>query len=752
MGGLFVLAASAAGSLPLGVTESGNWFLRNAWLIPLLPALSFVGILFFGKRLPRGGSELGIAALGIALLLSVCTGLAWMSHRDDYHGHETHLSVVAVDHDGRAADPGGHQVHGEPSVAVTNTVTWFQAGGVEFTAGTLVDGPAVMMLFMVTLVSLLIHVYSTDYVAGDRRYTHFFAFLSLFSASMLLLVVSENTLQLLVAWELVGVCSFVLIGHWWEERDNSDAALKAFLTNRVGDMGLIVGVTVLFFAVGAARPDVFGSFSIVETNALASSGMLPHTTLLIAACCLMAAVMSKSGQFFLHTWLPDAMAGPTPVSALIHAATMVVAGVFMIARLYGVFFEGLSIAGTSINLMALVGGFTTLVGACLAFVQRDIKKVLAYSTISQLGYMVMALGVGAWTAAMFHLFTHAFFKACLFLGSGSVSHAVHSFDMKSDMGGLRREMPHTYRTFMIGSIALAGLPPLAGFWSKDEILAGTGGWGLLGGTGGNGAYTLMLVMGMVTAALTAAYMTRCVYLTFFGEYRGHGQPHESGPRITVPLWILAGLALVAGFANLPKGFQLVPESLQERFGHYVEPVAGYFPQVTHATPSWSLAMVSTLVVLAGIGVAAHYYFVRVARASKAAGRSLTELPNGPTTRLAVARLGHTLLANKYYLDHLYTGIVAGGTKGPVARFAYRTNQEVLDRAVDGVGRTAVAAGRVVYHQIDQKVVDGFINGTGQVSTDSGEKLRRIQSGKVQNYAAILFAAATVLAGLLIVFV
>ena len=752
MGGLFVLAASAAGSLPLGVTESGNWFLRNAWLIPLLPALSFVGILFFGKRLPRGGSELGIAALGIALLLSVCTGLAWMSHRDDYHGHETHLSVVAVDHDGHAADPGVHQVHGEPSVAVTNTVTWFQAGGVEFTAGTLVDGPAVMMLFMVTLVSLLIHVYSTDYVAGDRRYTHFFAFLSLFSASMLLLVVSENTLQLLVAWELVGVCSFVLIGHWWEERDNSDAALKAFLTNRVGDMGLIVGVTILFFAVGAARPDVFGSFSIVETNALASSGMLPHTTLLIAACCLMAAVMSKSGQFFLHTWLPDAMAGPTPVSALIHAATMVVAGVFMIARLYGVFFEGLSIAGTSINLMALVGGFTTLVGACLAFVQRDIKKVLAYSTISQLGYMVMALGVGAWTAAMFHLFTHAFFKACLFLGSGSVSHAVHSFDMKSDMGGLRREMPHTYRTFMIGSIALAGLPPLAGFWSKDEILAGTGGWGLLGGTGGNGAYTLMLVMGMVTAALTAAYMTRCVYLTFFGEYRGHGQPHESGPRITVPLWILAGLALVAGFANLPKGFQLVPESLQERFGHYVEPVAGYFPQVIHATPSWSLAMVSTLVVLAGAGLSGHYYFVRVARASKAAGRSLTELPNGPTTRLPVARLGPTMLANKYYLDHLYTGIVAGGTKGPVARFAYRTNQEVLDRAVDGVGRTALAAGRVVYHQIDQKVVDGFINGTGQVSTDSGEKLRRIQSGKVQNYAAILFAAATVLAGLLIVFV
>jgi len=752
MGGLFVLAASAAGSLPLGVTESGNWFLRNAWLIPLLPALSFVGILFFGKRLPRGGSELGIAALGIALLLSVCTGLAWMSHRDDYHGQETHLSVVAVDHDGRAADPGAHQVHGEPSVAVTNTVTWFQAGGVEFTAGTLVDGPAVMMLFMVTLVSLLIHVYSTDYVAGDRRYTHFFAFLSLFSASMLLLVVSENTLQLLVAWELVGVCSFVLIGHWWEERDNSDAALKAFLTNRVGDMGLLVGVSVLFFAVGSALPDRFGSFSIAETNALAASGTLSHTALLVASCGLMAAVMSKSGQFFLHTWLPDAMAGPTPVSALIHAATMVVAGVFMIARMYGVFFEGFQIGGSSINLMAFIGGLTTIVGACLAFVQRDIKKVLAYSTISQLGYMVMALGVGAWTAAVFHLFTHAFFKACLFLGSGSVAHAVHGFDMKSDMGGLRRHMPHTYRTFMIGTIALAGLPPLAGFWSKDEILVGTGGWGLLGGTGGNGAYTLMLGMGMLTAALTAAYMTRCVYLTFFGEFRGHGEPHESGRLITVPLWILAGLAIVAGFLNLPTGFQLAPGSLQERFGHYVEPVAGYFPAISHATPSWSLAIVSTLVVVGGIAAAGYYYFVKVEAASEAAGTSLTELSDGPTTKYQLARAGLTLLDNRYYLDHLYNGVVADGTKGPVARLAYRIDQQVIDRTVDVIGQTAVKAGTVVYDKVDQLVVDGAVNATGLASSGMGEELRKVNSGKVQSYAAILFAAATVLAGLLIVIV
>ena len=754
MSNLLIAALSADAGLPLGITEGGSWLLRNVWLIPLLPALSFVGILTFGKRMPRGGSELGIAAVGIAFVLALLTGVAWMDHRDNSHDQEVHVAVVQFDDHGVGHGDGSEEGHGggHPSLAVQRTAVWFQAGGMEFTVGTLVDGLAVMMLVVVTLVSLLVHVYSTEYVHGDRRYTHYFAFLSLFSASMLLLVVSENTLQLLCAWELVGVCSFVLIGHWWEEKPNSDAALKAFLTNRVGDMGLLVGVTVLFFAAGSTLPGRFGSFSIAETNALASSGMLSHTALVVASCGLMAAVMSKSGQFFLHTWLPDAMAGPTPVSALIHAATMVVAGVFMIARMYGVFFEGFQIGGSSINLMAFIGGLTTIVGACMAFVQRDIKKVLAYSTISQLGYMVMALGVGAWTAAVFHLFTHAFFKACLFLGSGSVAHAVHSFDMKSDMGGLRKHMPHTYRTFMIGTIALAGLPPLAGFWSKDEILVGTGGWGLLGGTGGNGAYTLMLGMGMLTAALTAAYMTRCVYLTFFGEFRGHGEPHESGPRIIVPLWILAGLAIVVGFLNLPTGFQLAPGSLQERFGHYVEPVAGYFPAITHATPSWSLAIVSTLVVILGIAASGYYYFVKVEAASKAAGTSLTELPDGPTSRYPLAAMGYKLLDNKYYLDHLYSGVIANGTKGPLARLAYRINQQVIDRTVDVVGETAVKAGTVVYDKIDQLVVDGAVNASGRASSGMGEELRRVNSGKVQSYAAILFAAATVLAGLLIVIV
>jgi NADH-quinone oxidoreductase subunit L len=764
----FLLAAEVATGP--SQTSAANWFLENAWLIPLLPALSFLGILLFGKRLPRKGSEIGIAAVAVAFVLATITAIAWIDHRDNFEvdGHEE-AAVVVVDeessaHDevaltaegaqdsegdeghGEEADEGdeGHGEEAHPSVAVHKTVQWLSSGGVEYDAGILVDGPSVMMLFMVTLVSLLIQIYSTDYVSGDSRYTHFFAFLSLFTAAMLFFVLSDNILQMIVGWELVGVCSFVLIGHWWEDKANSDAALKAFITNRVGDIGLLVGMITLYFSAGQ-------TFDTITINERIVAGEVSHTALLVASLCLLAAVMSKSGQFILHTWLPDAMAGPTPVSALIHAATMVVAGIFMVARLYPVFYEGMQIDGASINMLALVGSVTLLFGGLLAFTQNDIKKVLAYSTISQLGYMVMALGVGAWTAAMFHLFTHAFFKACLFLGSGSVSHAVHSFDMKTDMGGLRKPMPHTFVTFLISSIALMGLPPLAGFWSKDEILAGTGGWGLFGGTGGTGAYTLMLIMGMLGAAVTAAYMTRVIYLTFFGEFRGHGEPHESGPRIIVPLYILAGFAVLAGLLNMPVRFQLSPDAWEERFGHFVEPVAPYFPAISHATPSWTLAVLSTLVALAGAGLAYWYYFVRVERRAAETGEKLTEIPDGPVATNALARAGHTVLVNKYYFDHLYTDIIAAGTKGPVADAAYWTNQNIIDKVVDTAGEGSVKAGQAVYDYIDQGVVDGIINGSGKVSELSGEELRHIQTGKVQQYAALLFAAATVLAGVFIVY-
>jgi NADH-quinone oxidoreductase subunit L len=714
--------------------------LRNAWIIPVVPAASFFLILLFGKRLPRKGSELGVAAVGAAFVLAVVAQVQWFQHVNDAEHEAAPAVATELAADGEATAPitaassaqEGEQSEGHATIEpVTREWKWFQIGETEAHVGTLIDGPAVMMLIVVTLVSLLVHVYSTDYVAGDRRYTHFFAFLSLFTASMLGLVMSSSTLQLMVCWELVGVCSFVLIGHWWEEKANSDAALKAFITNRVGDVGLIVGVIVLFYAAGQ-------TFDILDINTQALNGDISHLALLVASCLLIAAVMSKSGQFILHTWLPDAMAGPTPVSALIHAATMVVAGIYMVSRLYGVFWEGLSIGTSSVNLLALVGGVTVLGGAGLAFVQNDIKRVLAYSTVSQLGYMVMALGIGAWTAALFHLFTHAFFKACLFLGSGSVSHAVHSFDMR-EMGGLRKWMPHTYRTFLIATAALIGLFPFAGFWSKDEILAGAS------QLGGPGNYRAFMVIGIAGAVMTAVYMTRCVYLTFFGEFRGHlatgTHPHESGPRIVVPLWILAALGVVAGLVNLPSA--LAPDGVELRFEHYYEPVGAYFPSIlpefAHPEFSWGIAIASTLIALLGIGVGVAWYAGRIGL-------------RGITERNRLAEVGYTTLLNKYYFDHLYTDVIAAGTKGPVARGVNWFNQNVIDGVVNGAGRLSTAAGRWVYTHVDQQVVDGAVNGSASAAQSGGQVFRQLTSGKVQQYGALLFGAAALFAGAFIVLI
>jgi NADH-quinone oxidoreductase subunit L len=670
--------------------------LRNAWIIPLLPALGFVLVLLFGKRLPRKGAELAVATVGASFVLSCIAAVQWIQRVDDHPGKE------AVGGFGRALLPtqeGG-------VTAVERGFTWWQNSNVKFSVGIHIDGLAVMMLFMVTLVSFLVHVYSTRYMQGDRRYTHYFALLNLFTASMLLLVVADNTLMLLVAWELVGVCSFVLIGHWWEEKPNSDAAVKAFLTTRTGDVGLMIGVIVLFFAAG--------TFNIAVINAKALDGGIGHTLLVVSAACLLIGIIGKSGQFPLHTWLPDAMAGPTPVSALIHAATMVVAGVYLGARLYPVFFRGFSIGDGGLNAMALVGGVTIIIGAVLAFVQRDIKKVLAYSTISQLGYMVMALGVGAWVAAIFHLFTHAFFKSLLFLGAGSVSESGshHSFDMKGDMGGLRKYMPITFTTFVIGSLALAGIFPLAGFWSKDEILV----------TAGQTGFDAFLYVGLIGAFLTAAYMTRCVYLTFFGEFRGHGEPHESPPTLTVPLIVLAVASVGAGFLNAePLGI--------EKFRDWFE--AGVsLPALQHADFDTIKAVISVGIAVIGIGIAAYLWFQR------------EELGpfRGFTQRNAAARAGYRFLENKYYLDDLYENVIVGGIKGPVARASYWVNQHVIDGVVNAVGRGTAVLARETYDVVDQKVVDGAVNGLADTTGEAGGLLRYVQSGRVQRYALTLFAA------------
>ncbi|WP_334142375.1 NADH-quinone oxidoreductase subunit L [Rhabdothermincola sp.] len=728
---------------------TAGWFLENAWIIPVIMAGSFLTILFFGKRLPeRGTAAIGITAVSACLVLSLGVATQWVQRVNDPPSVEH--GVDSGEHGGSGGEgggashapespveqPAGPAAEGEhaaglrlaPATAagegehhevppVVHQITWFQNGGVEFKVGTLVDGLTAMMLVTVTIISLLVHIYSREYLHGDVRFTHYYAFLSLFTAAMLFYVMSSSTLQMVVGWELVGVCSFVLIGHWWEEKKNTDAALKAFLTNRVGDVGLLLGVVVTFFAAG-------GTFEILEINGYALSPAANQTLLLIGALLLFGGVTSKSGQFPLHTWLPDAMAGPTPVSALIHAATMVVAGVYLIARLYAVFFEGLNIGSNSINYVALIGGVTILVGASLAFVQHDIKKVLAYSTISQLGYMVMALGVGAWTAGVFHLFTHAFFKAGLFLGAGSVSHAAHhTFDMR-EMGGLRKHMPSTFATFVICTAALMGIFPLAGFWSKDEILAGAS-------QGQQQAYTLMLVMGAVGALLTAAYMTRAIYLTFFGEYRGHGTPHESPRIMTIPLWVLSVGAITFGFLNFPKILSL-PEGVTTRFEHYVEPTF-LFPVIEHPTFNPVLAVVSSVIAVVGFALAYQYYWL---------GRS----PLAGLSHRTGFRQGYVLLENKYYLDTLYSDIVVGSTKGPIARASYWFNQYVIDAVVNAAGRISVAVAGVLYRDVDQRVVDGIVNGSGYVSESSGQVLRRIQTGKVQQYAAILFAAAAILAG------
>jgi NADH-quinone oxidoreductase subunit L len=678
--------------------------LDYAWIIPALPAASFLLIIFFGKRMPLRGAEIAIGAVGASFVLSVVAVFQWIDRVDNATGKSEGLRALGR---GILSAAG----HGEVAVnPVVNSVTWWQNGLVKFTVGTRIDGLAVMMLFVVSFISLLVYVYSIAYMREEPRFTEYYSMLSLFTASMLLLVVADNTLLMLVGWEGVGLCSFALIGHFWEEQENSNAAVKAFLTTRTGDIGLMIGIIIMFFAAG--------TFSIAGTNAYALSKGADHSLLLAGAICLFIGIIGKSGQFPLHTWLPDAMAGPTPVSALIHAATMVVAGVYLGARLYPVFFKGFSIHAGGVNFMALIGGITIIIGALLAFVQRDIKTVLAYSTISQIGYMVMALGVGAWTAAVFHLFTHAFFKALLFLGAGSVSFSGshHSFDMKSDMGGLRKPMPITFWTFMIGSFALAGIFPFAGFWSKDEILV----------TAGASGFDAFMIVGLVGAFLTAAYMTRTIYLTFFGEYRGHGHPHESEPLITVPLVVLSFFSIVAGFVNAaPLGL--------EKFKDWVEPTVN-FPALVHPDFDYPKAIISVSLAALGIGIAAYLWFQR------------EELGpfKGLTQRNALARAGYTFLEKKYYLDVLYENVIVAGVKGPIARAVYWFDQHVIDKIVNGVGSGARRLGIFTYDIVDQKVVDGAVNEIAEATGETGGLLRYVQSGRVQRYALLLFAAVGLL--------
>jgi NADH-quinone oxidoreductase subunit L len=634
---------------------------RFAWIIPALPMAAFFIILFFGKRLPGRGAEVGIGAVAIGLV----------------------ISLVVL----------GHFVSG--GEAVERSLAFFEAGSFRMEVGQNVDGLAAVMFVVVTLVSLCVQVYSTGYMRGDKRYTWYFAALSLFTASMLNLVIANNLFQLLVGWELVGICSYLLIGHWWEEKENSNAAIKAFITTKTGDVPFLFGIFVLTFAAGTAN--------IPEITRLAEDHQIATGTLTVAALLLFGGAIGKSAQFPLHVWLPDAMAGPTPVSALIHAATMVAAGVYLVGRMYAVFEP----SGTALAVVGTIGAVTMLIAALMALVQDDIKRVLAYSTVSQLAYMVAALGLGeeGYTPSLFHLFTHGFFKALLFLAAGSVIHAIHSNNM-SEMGGLRKAMPVTFVTFLVGAAALSGIPPLAGFWSKDEIISTA--WA-------TGNYGIWLVA-LITAILTAFYMTRAVLLTFFGRYRGHARAHESPAVMTGPLVALAGLSVVVGFLNAT-AFDITLFSEWVHFGE----------EAHHVPFNYGFAAISILGALGGI--AAGY------------GLYARWRERDPLRTLGPA---YTLVERKYFLDDLYLRGVVRPVQYGLSSAVYWTNQRILDGAVNAAGWLARKLSLGI-DQVDRRAVDGAVNGLAFSTGRTGGLLKYIQSGNVQRYAVFLFVGVAILA-------
>ena len=636
--------------------KAANWFVQNAWLIPLLPFVSGALTLFLGRRTPGKGPVYGIAAVFASLVLSI--GVLW--------------SFV---------QGGG---------AYEATTDWFTIGSLHLELGILVDGLTAVMVVVVTFVSLMVHVYSLGYMHGDVRYTWFYVVLSLFTGAMLLVVVSSNVIQLLVGWEIMGVCSYLLIGHWYEERENSNAAIKAFITTRVGDVPMMFG----FFALIAATG--FTTTNIGETTHALAEGDVSSLFVIVAALLLFGGAIGKSAQFPLHVWLPDAMAGPTPVSALIHAATMVAAGIYLVGRLFEVFV----VAGEDVLLVVSVVAAITMLGAALlAIVQNDIKRVLAYSTLSQLAYMVAGLSLGeeGFTSGFFHLFTHAFFKALLFLGAGAVIHAVHSNDM-SDMGGLRKKMPITFWTMLIGSLALAGIFPLAGFWSKDELLV------VANDTGTAWLFWTFLA----TAVVTAFYTARMVLLTFFGDFRGHGEPHEAPPSMTGPLVLLAAATWGVGLLGAPQ--------LEAVFADWV-----YFghPHEAHFVP-W-IAGLSTLGALAGVALGWMLY-----RRYRETDPMQTAL--GPVW---------TLLVHRYYIDDFYMAAIVRPIRDRVSAGVNWTNQNLIDGVVNGAAIVTRGLSRIIAW-FDRSVIDGFVNAAGGVTGTSGGLLKYLQSGNVQWYAVLLF--------------
>jgi NADH-quinone oxidoreductase subunit L len=637
------------------------------WLIPFFPLLGSLINGLLGKKIKNEKIIGGIGTLAMVCSFALSCKYFFQLLGDSVKTHEV---VIA---------------------------SWMTVGQLQVDWGFLFDPLSAVMLLVVTGVGSLIHLYSIGYMHGEEGFYRYFSYLNLFAFSMLMLVTGNNALVMFVGWEGVGLCSYLLIGYYFHKKSASDAAKKAFVVNRIGDFGFLIGLFVLYWTLGSHG---VWTVNFLEIGANAHLLGLGSGVVTLVTLCFFLGATGKSAQIPLYTWLPDAMEGPTPVSALIHAATMVTAGVYMIGRMNPLF----ALSPDTMMVIAVIGGVTAIFAATIGLAQNDIKRVLAYSTVSQLGYMFLAMGVGAFTAGIFHLMTHAFFKACLFLGSGSVIHAMHHAyhhahlhddpqDMRN-MGGLRKKMPITFITFLVSTIAIAGIPGFAGFFSKDEIL-----WWSFASTRGHVA---LWVLGACAAGMTAFYMFRLVFMTFYGEQRTHAKAkdhvHESPLVITIPLMVLGLLAVVGGYIGIPHVLGNLVGHIPNYFGDFLAPVFAPTQELynisAHGTAAaeFGLMGISIGIALCGIFLAYIMYIKNPALPGKFVA-SFTGLWRA--------------VFNKWYVDEIYDALVVNPTK---------------------------KIGTFCWKGFDVRVVDGVVNGVGRLINAFSNVLRYTQSGFSHNYA------------------
>ncbi|MDH5666632.1 MAG: NADH-quinone oxidoreductase subunit L [Nitrospira sp.] len=626
-------------------------------LIPLLPLLSFLILGLGGRWIKDKAHLIAVPAVVVSCLLSV-------------------MAFIEV--------AGGHHT-------TTPLYTWMTSGNLDVHIGLYIDRLTAVMLLLVTIVSSLVHVYTIGYMHGEPGYARFFSYIALFTFSMLMLVLADNLLQLFIFWEAVGLCSYLLIGHWYERSSACAAATKAFLVNRVGDFGFILGLLLVWVSFGSLNyHEVFAAAQehLGETlNLLAPFGGIWEVSLFTLICLLLfTGAIGKSAQVPLHVWLPDAMEGPTPISALIHAATMVTAGVFMVARLSPLY----NLSPAAMDVVAVVGAVTMVFGATIALTQTDIKRVVAYSTVSQLGYMVMACGLGAYASGMYHLLTHGAFKALLFLGCGSVIIALHHEQDMRHMGGLKDKLPITYWTFLIGSLALAGFPMTAGFFSKDDLLISAWSAGPLG--------QILTILGLITALMTAFYSFRLVFVVFWGTPHDDSHHadhiHEPGYTITVPLIILSAFSILAGYFGIPSFLEPV---FAADGGHGGE----------HGAAGLGIMITATVMGLAGIAAAYYVYVLN------------PHLPDHCATQWKSLYQGSL---NKWYVDEAYDRLFV---------------------------RSSFTAASELWKRVDVAIIDGAVNGIAKAVGQGGWLLRLIQSGQTQHYALAMAAGIVVMVTMLL---